>query len=90
MPDPDCTAGAFLTAGLGELAAVTARLRVLESALERGEDVLDEYGRVQDRWTTLEGWTAESRLAEIRRRLDIDHLPTTGRCGRCPAASRPG
>ncbi len=75
MPDPDSTVGAFLTGGLGELATVTARLRVLESALERGEDVLDEYGRVQDRWTTLEGWTAESRLAETRRRLDLDHLP---------------
>jgi ATP-binding cassette subfamily F protein 3 len=75
VPDPDTTVGAFLTAGLGELATVTTRLHVLESALERGEDVLDEYGRVQDRWTTLEGWTAESRLAEVRQRLDLDHLP---------------
>jgi ATP-binding cassette subfamily F protein 3 len=75
VPDPDTTAGAFLTAGLGELATVTARLRRLETELERGADVLDEYGRVQDRWTTLEGWTAESRLAEIRQRLDLDHLP---------------
>jgi ATPase subunit of ABC transporter with duplicated ATPase domains len=75
VPDPDLTVGAFLTAGLGELATVTARMRVLESALERGEDVLDEYGRVQDRWTALEGWTADTRLAEIRQRLDLAHLP---------------
>jgi ATPase subunit of ABC transporter with duplicated ATPase domains len=75
VPDPTGTVGAFLTAGLGELAGVIARLRELEAALERGEDVLDEYGRTQDRWTMLEGWTAESRLVEIRQRLDLAHLP---------------
>ena len=30
---------------------------------------------MQERWTALEGWTAETRLAEIRQRLDIAHLP---------------
>ncbi|AGZ42532.1 ABC-F family ATP-binding cassette domain-containing protein [Actinoplanes friuliensis] len=75
VADPDGTVGAFLTAGLGELAEVTERLRSLEAALERGDDVLDEYGRIQERWTALEGWNAETRLAEIRQRLDIDHLP---------------
>jgi ATPase subunit of ABC transporter with duplicated ATPase domains len=75
VPDPTGTVGAFLTAGLGELAGVTTRLCELAAALERGADVLDEYGRTQDRWTMLEGWTAESRLVEIRQRLDLAHLP---------------
>ncbi|GAA3352046.1 ABC-F family ATP-binding cassette domain-containing protein [Amorphoplanes nipponensis] len=75
VADPQGTVGDFLTAGLGELAAVTARLRELEQALAGGADVLDEYGRAQERWTVLEGWTGESRLREIRQRLDIDHLP---------------
>jgi ATPase subunit of ABC transporter with duplicated ATPase domains len=74
IPDPDGTVAAFLTGGLGELAVVTGRLRELEDRLAAGDDVLDEYGTVQDRWTALRGWTAESRVAEVRRRLDIAHL----------------
>ncbi|MGK5681502.1 ABC-F family ATP-binding cassette domain-containing protein [Actinoplanes sp. URMC 104] len=75
MPDPDATVGAFLTAGLGELAEVSAALRVLEARLAAGEDVLAEFGAVQERWTALRGWTAESRIAEIRQRLDIADVP---------------
>ena len=37
--------------------------------------MLAEYGEVQDRWTALRGWEAPARLAEIRQRLDITHLP---------------
>ncbi|WP_246635839.1 ABC-F family ATP-binding cassette domain-containing protein [Actinoplanes hulinensis] len=74
MPDPDGPVGAFLGGGLGELAEVTAQLRELEKRLADGEDVLEEFAAVQERWTALEGWTAETRLTEIRQRLDIDHL----------------
>jgi ATPase subunit of ABC transporter with duplicated ATPase domains len=77
MPDPDGTVAAFLAGGLGELAVVTTRLRELAQRLAQGDDVLGEYGVVQDRWTALEGWTAESRLAEVRDRLDIAHLDDT-------------
>jgi ATP-binding cassette subfamily F protein 3 len=73
VPDPEGTVGGFLRAGLGELAGVIERMRVLEADLT--EDVLDEYGLVQERWTALQGWTAESRLAEIRQRLELTHLP---------------
>jgi ATP-binding cassette subfamily F protein 3 len=76
VSDPAGTVGDFLTAGLGELASVTARLRGLAAALEDGADVLDEYGAVQERWTALEGWNADARLDEIRDRLDIAHLPS--------------
>jgi ATPase subunit of ABC transporter with duplicated ATPase domains len=75
MPDPQGTVGAFLAGGLGELAAVTAELRALELRLAGGEDVLAAYGVVQERWTALEGWSAESRLLEVRQRLDIADLP---------------
>ncbi|HYN93070.1 MAG TPA: ATP-binding cassette domain-containing protein [Pilimelia sp.] len=34
-----------------------------------------EYGLVQDRWTALAGWTAAARVAEVRQRLDVAHLP---------------
>ena len=75
VSDPSGTVGDFLTAGLGELASVTTRLAELAGALERGRDVLDEYAAVQERWSALEGWNADTRLAEIRDRLDIAHLP---------------
>ncbi|GAB2571807.1 ABC transporter ATP-binding protein [Paractinoplanes abujensis] len=75
MPDPEGTVGAFLAGGLGELAGVTAELRELERRLEGHEDVLAEFAAVQERWTALQGWNAENRLAEIRQRLDIAHLP---------------
>jgi ATPase subunit of ABC transporter with duplicated ATPase domains len=74
VPDPTGSLGAFLAAGLGEVATVTERMRALERDLQNGADVLDEYGRVQDRWITLRGWTAESRLDEVAQRLDIAHL----------------
>ncbi|MFI7601806.1 ABC-F family ATP-binding cassette domain-containing protein [Actinoplanes sp. NPDC049681] len=70
----DGTVGAFLHAGLGELAEVTARLHRLEQELADGADVLTAYGETQERWTTLQGWTAATRLDRIRRRLDIAHL----------------
>jgi ATPase subunit of ABC transporter with duplicated ATPase domains len=75
MPDPDGTVGAFLAGGLGELAEVIGALRDLAARLAAGEDVLAEFGVVQERWTALQGWAAESRLAEIRQRLDIAGLP---------------
>jgi ATPase subunit of ABC transporter with duplicated ATPase domains len=74
MPDPDGTVGVFLAEGLGELASVIAEMRELERRLAAGEDVLARFAVVQERWTVLQGWTAESRLAEVRQRLDIDHL----------------
>ncbi|AEV85194.1 ABC transporter ATP-binding protein [Actinoplanes sp. SE50] len=77
IPDPDHTVGAYLTAGLGELATVTTTMRTLENRLAAGADVLDAYARAQERWTALQGWTAETRLTEIRQRLDIDHLDDT-------------
>jgi ATPase subunit of ABC transporter with duplicated ATPase domains len=74
VPDPSGTVGDFLTGGLGELPALAARMRALEAALAAGGDVLADYDTVQERWTVLRGWTAETRLAEVRTRLDIAHL----------------
>jgi ATPase subunit of ABC transporter with duplicated ATPase domains len=74
MPGQDGSVGAFLSGGLGELADVIVALRALEARLAAGDDVLDEFGAVQERWTALEGWNAEARLTEIRQRLDIEHL----------------
>ena len=75
MPDPRGSVGEFLAGGLGELAGTIVRLRELEVLLAAGADVLGEYGVVQERWTALEGWAAESRLAEIKLRLDVAGIP---------------
>jgi ATP-binding cassette subfamily F protein 3 len=66
VPDPDGTVGAFLDEGLGEVARLSRTMHVLEQKLTDGADVLAEYGDVQERWTGLQGWTAGTRLAEIR------------------------
>ena len=69
------TVDAYLRHGLGEVGELTARMRRLETRLAAGEKgALDEYGRVQERWSALQGWTAPNRLAEVRSRLDLAHL----------------
>ena len=81
VPDPDATLGAYLRAGLGEVATLERQLRGLEEALAHGADeaVLARYGEVQHRWTALHGWEAPVRLAEVRARLDVAHLPDDAR-----------
>jgi ATPase subunit of ABC transporter with duplicated ATPase domains len=81
VPDPGGTVGDFLAGGLGELPALTRRMRDLEASMAEGCDVLAEYGQVQERWTVLRGWTAETRLAEVAQRLDITHLDDTTTLG---------
>jgi ATPase subunit of ABC transporter with duplicated ATPase domains len=74
--DPQVTVGAFLRAGLGEIAALADRLTVLAAQLSTGDNsALNEYGEVQDRWLALGGWAAAARTAEVRHRLDVAHLP---------------
>ncbi len=74
VPDPGATVGEFLAGGLGELAGVLAEMRRLAELLG-SQDVLEAYGAVQERWTALRGWAAESRLAQVRQRLGIADLP---------------
>ncbi len=76
VPDPGQTVGAFLRGGFDEVALLDARREELERRLSTGDDtVLAEYGDVQERWTVLRGWSIGTRLADVRSRLDIDHLP---------------
>ncbi|GAB7037233.1 ABC-F family ATP-binding cassette domain-containing protein [Catenuloplanes sp. NPDC020197] len=75
VPDPEQTVGDYLAGGLGEVHRVAARMHDLERQLATaGPRLLDEYGRVQERWTDLRGWEATNRLAEVRQRLDVAHL----------------
>jgi macrolide transport system ATP-binding/permease protein len=73
VPDPGLTVLAFLRDG--EVDRLDRRMHALEARLADDLTVLDEYGRVQDRWLALEGWAAPQRRAEVRERLDIAHLP---------------
>jgi ATPase subunit of ABC transporter with duplicated ATPase domains len=80
---PDAGGGArtivpYLAAGLGRLAVLAARMRTLEADLATADaGLLAEYARVQDEWSMLPGWTAEHRLAIVRDRLGLTHLPGT-------------
>ncbi|GAB3863251.1 ABC-F family ATP-binding cassette domain-containing protein [Dactylosporangium cerinum] len=73
VPDPGLSVLAFLCDG--EVDRLARRMRELETGLADDLTLLDEYGRVQDRWLALEGWSAPQRRAEVRERLDIAHLP---------------
>ncbi|OLE19923.1 MAG: ABC transporter ATP-binding protein [Catenulispora sp. 13_1_20CM_3_70_7] len=77
VPDPQARVGEFLAEGLGEVHELGRRLEALAARLatDSSAETLAEYGEVQDRWTASRGWLAESRLAEVRDRLDIGHLP---------------
>ena len=89
--DPAQTVGCYLAAGLGRVAALSRRMRELEAALAShdpatpaetwladtvpAEGVLTEYGNVQDEWASLQGWTADSKLAAVRDRLGLRDVP---------------
>jgi ATPase subunit of ABC transporter with duplicated ATPase domains len=89
VPDPRATVGAFLRDGLAPVFAAERSMRDLAARLATGAgetgladgvtDSLVAYAAAQDRWTALRGWTAEPRLAEIRQRLDVAHLPDDAR-----------
>jgi ATPase subunit of ABC transporter with duplicated ATPase domains len=80
VPDPERRVGDFLADGLGEVVEVNDRLDVLRQKLASGQNVpaqkiLVEYGDLDDRWTQLTGWNAETWVKQVRQRLDIEHLP---------------
>ncbi len=85
VADTTITIGAFLDGGLGEIAELAARMRVLETAMsagskntgnaeDGGEAVLAEYAAAQDRFTMLGGWQAQARADEVRQRLGVADL----------------
>jgi len=84
VPDPGLRVGEFLASGLGEVVEVTDRLDVLRermSAGSAGRGLLTEYSDLDDRWTQLTGWNAQTWLAQVRQRLDIAHLPAEATLG---------
>ena len=75
-PQPAQTVGSYLSDGLGEVGALTVRMRALESAMAGASpSLLEEYSAVQDRWSMLSGWEAESRIEAVTGRLGLAHLP---------------
>jgi ATPase subunit of ABC transporter with duplicated ATPase domains len=82
VPDADATVGRFLAEGLGEVDQVGTRLANLQTSMAHGPvgaEVLGAYGDAQDRWAALGGWMASTRVAQVRQRLDIAHLPDDAR-----------
>ncbi len=84
VPDPQQRVDEFLGAGLGEVATVNERLSDLRQRMshgDTGQGVLAEYGDLDDRWTQLAGWNAQTWVEQVRQRLDIGHLPDEARLG---------
>ncbi|MEQ7124797.1 ribosomal protection-like ABC-F family protein [Actinopolymorpha sp. B11F2] len=78
IADTDATVGSYLDEGLGELNRIAARMRTLEDAMATAAPAaggtLSEYAGLQDRFSLLGGWEAESRAEEVRGHLDIASL----------------
>jgi ATPase subunit of ABC transporter with duplicated ATPase domains len=94
VPDPEQTVGGFLRGALAETFELEARLHELEALLadadvdggvsvgaraDAAQLVLEEYGTALERFEDLDGWTARARLDDVRRRLDVGHLPDDAR-----------
>ncbi|HEX4788827.1 MAG TPA: ABC-F family ATP-binding cassette domain-containing protein [Actinospica sp.] len=80
VPDPEQTVSGFLRGALAETFGIEARLRELEQRLADGDHaVLDEYGTLLERFEDLDGWGAAARVEDVRRRLDVGHLPDDAR-----------
>lgn len=77
VPDPEQTVAEFLGDAFAGVFASEARLRRLEASLEAGgdEQALREYGTVLEHFESLDGWTVRTRIDEVRRRLDVAHIP---------------
>ncbi|MBE1490858.1 ABC-F family ATP-binding cassette domain-containing protein [Plantactinospora soyae] len=83
-PDPQLRVGDFLAEGMGELVAVTNRLDALREQMSSGatdQGLFTEYGDLDDRWTQLTGWQAPTWLAQVRQRLDVEHIPDAATLG---------
>jgi ATP-binding cassette subfamily F protein 3 len=75
VPDPAATVGDFVRSALAEVFTLESRLQDLMSRLATEDDILDEYTTVFERFEALDGWTAQSRIDDVRQRLDVAHLP---------------
>jgi ATPase subunit of ABC transporter with duplicated ATPase domains len=75
-PDPHLTVGEHLARSAGELYVLDHRLRLLEQAMAAGDQAaVDDYGRLQERFASLDGWLFRDTVDEVRRHVGISHLP---------------
>ncbi|MCY3573856.1 MAG: ABC-F family ATP-binding cassette domain-containing protein [Chloroflexi bacterium] len=71
------TVGNYIEARLGELHKLRDRLHELEERMGEGGDLdalLDEYGRLQERFEARGGYTLDSRIEQIFAGLSLQHI----------------
>ncbi len=71
------TVGNYIEARIGELHKIRDRLHELEMQMGEGgdlEDLLDEYGRLQEHFEARGGYTLESRIEQIFAGLGLRHI----------------
>ncbi|MCY4147423.1 MAG: ABC-F family ATP-binding cassette domain-containing protein, partial [Chloroflexi bacterium] len=71
------TVNSYIEARIGDLRNMRDRLRELERQMGAGGDLealLDEYGRLQERFEARGGYTLDSRLAQIFAGLALEHI----------------
>jgi ATPase subunit of ABC transporter with duplicated ATPase domains len=75
-PDPALTVAEHLERSAGEVYALDRRMRELESAMAGGSGGADvtAYGRLQERFAALDGWTFRDTIEQVRRNIGIADL----------------
>ena len=69
--------GNYIEARIGELHSMRDRLHELERQMGEGgdlDDLLDEYGRLQERFEARGGYTLDARLEQIFAGLALEHI----------------
>jgi ATPase subunit of ABC transporter with duplicated ATPase domains len=65
-----------IASGLGDAWSLHQRLGVLAAQMAGGgTDALAEYGRVQERFDAIDGWTQIARIDEVKQQLGLADIP---------------
>jgi ATPase subunit of ABC transporter with duplicated ATPase domains len=81
-PDPALTVGGHLERSAGEVYALDRRMSELEAAMARGSSTATEvtaYGRLQEGFAALDGWTFRDTIEQVRRHIGIAGLDDRAR-----------
>jgi ATPase subunit of ABC transporter with duplicated ATPase domains len=78
-PHPDMALAEHLERAAGDVYRIDRRMRELEAAMAGSSAAVAEYGTLQERFASIDGWTFRDAIDDVRRHLGIVHLPDDAR-----------
>lgn len=79
-----------IASGLGDTWFLLQRLGVLAGRLASGENcALAEYGRIQERFEAIDGWTQMARIDEVKQQLGLADIPADALVTRLSGGQQP-